>query len=132
MGKVRRQRQKFHLAAKSKSTNDLTEISDNSLQDNSNLNATDSDLFKSSDNIFSGINIKHENLFKNLPQDFDVRSVVSSKSRKELKEEEQHLKKKEKLKLRRERFLKSKDSFKSFPIRKTCRNIKSINFFFRD
>lgn len=105
MGKVRRQRQKYHLSAKSKSGNDHTKTEDN----DGKCNLLTSNIFKSDENIFAGINIKHEDLYKNIPRDFDATSVISSKSRREEKLETQHLTKKEKLKLRREKFMKKID-----------------------
>lgn len=64
--------------------------------------------FAPADNIFAGLDISVDSLTKTLPKEFDVRSLASTKSRKELKLEEQHLKKKVKQKLRHERFLQSK------------------------
>lgn len=104
MGKIKKLRQKYHLSLKkSKSLSSLQENIDN----NGDLNLTKK-LFQSSENIFSAININYDDLTKTLPKDYDVRSIISTKSRKELKEEERHLKKKDRQKLRHERFLNSK------------------------
>lgn len=104
MGKIRRQRQKYHLARKSDSLNDGAKAKDDISTKKSDLTARN--LFKSNENIFAGI--KQEDILKNLSQDFDAKSMVSCKSRREEKLETQHLKKKEKMRLRRERFMNSK------------------------
>lgn len=103
MGKVRKLRQKYHISLKkSKSASNLPE----EVSKGDEL-ASKKNLFKSTDNIFAGIDINFDSLTKTLPKDFDTRSLISTKSRKELKEEERHMKKKDKLKLRHQRFLQS-------------------------
>lgn len=104
MGKVKKLRQKYHMTLKkSKSLGSLPENLENSCYEKRK-----SDLFKSNENIFAGLDISFDELTKSLPKDFDVRSIVSTKSRREIKEEEKHLKKKEKQKRRHDRFLNSK------------------------
>ncbi|KAK6629160.1 hypothetical protein RUM43_002977 [Polyplax serrata] len=101
MGKVKKLRQKYHMTLKkSKSLGSLPENLESSYDEKRK-----SDLFKSNENIFAGLDISFDELTKSLPKDFDVRSIVSTKSRREIKEEEKHLKKKEKQKRRHDRFL---------------------------
>lgn len=87
MGKVRKQRKKLHLEAKSQS---------------SGSQAAPEMLIKPQENLFEGIHIDFNSLNKNLSD--DVRSVKSFKSVKS--ESGKSLSKKDKLKLRREMLLK--------------------------
>ncbi|KAL0279829.1 UNVERIFIED_CONTAM: hypothetical protein PYX00_001307 [Menopon gallinae] len=105
MGKVRKLRKKYHLSKveEAKALKQAVQTSDENTK--TSVTTSKDNVIAPSDNIFAGLDISLDSITKTLPKDFDARSVVSTKSRKELKLEEQHLKKKVKQKLRHERFL---------------------------
>ncbi|ESO88047.1 hypothetical protein LOTGIDRAFT_234815 [Lottia gigantea] len=102
MGKIRRVREKYHSVAK-KNLKSSSEDNKMVAEENDNIVGLSSEEVASNmviqDNIFSTINIDKSKLSQRLP-DFDARSAITSKTLKGLS-----LKKKDKLKLRREYFM---------------------------
>ncbi|XP_033729102.1 protein FAM207A-like isoform X2 [Pecten maximus] len=100
MGKMKKNRQKFHAAAKKKDDNKV-EIVD--MLDMETDMKPPAPTFED-DNIFKGLKINKETLKQELP-DFDTRSTITSKSLKGL-----NMKKKDKKKLRHELWMKKLSS----------------------
>jgi endo-beta-N-acetylglucosaminidase D len=102
MGKLRRERQKYHLLGV-KSTNDASaNVTENDEASKKQLQET-STVLSVPENLFAGIDISPDNL-KQSVKDPDIRSVISKKSL----SAGSVISKKEKRKLRHEAFLKSK------------------------
>ncbi|KAJ8888832.1 hypothetical protein PR048_008326 [Dryococelus australis] len=97
MGKLKRARQKFHLSR-------TKEVDSNSTDTLTNFQSSSSNslsLNSIPENIFSGIEISFDDLKQKLPES-DVKSIISSRHDISKK----NLKKKEKIKLRHEMFVK--------------------------
>lgn len=101
MGKVKRNRQKFHAAAKKKEDNKAEVVDMLDMDTDAKLTSTPA---WDSENMFKGTKINKETLKQELP-DFDARSTITSKSLKGL-----NMKKKDKKKLRHELWMKKLSS----------------------
>ncbi|XP_060074783.1 uncharacterized protein LOC132554489 [Ylistrum balloti] len=99
MGKMRKNRQKFHAGAK-KNSDSKVEIVDME----TDMKVPPPTMPQEDDNIFKGLKINKDTLKQELP-DFDTRSTITSKSLKGL-----NIKKKDKQKLRHERWMKKLSS----------------------
>jgi hypothetical protein len=102
MGKLRRERHKYHLL-KVKSSNDASAAAVENNESSKGQSPEPSTLLPVPENLFSGVDISFDNLKQSL-KDCDVKSVISRKSL----SEGGVMSKKEKRKLRHEAFLKSK------------------------
>jgi hypothetical protein len=104
MGKLRRERHKYHLL-KVKSTNDASATATEANAPSEGQSPENSALLPVPENVFAGVDISFDNLKQSL-KDPDVRSVISKKSLSAGSVKS----KKEKRKLRHEAFLKSKET----------------------
>jgi hypothetical protein len=108
MGKLRRERHKYHLL-RVKSTNDASATATENKESSEGQSPETSTLLPVPENLFAGVDISLDNLKQSL-KDPDVRSVISKKSLSAGSVKS----KKEKKKLRHEAFLKSKKTSLSF------------------
>jgi hypothetical protein len=123
MGKLRRERQKYHLL-KVKSANDASATATENYDTSKKQSSETSTLLCVPENPFAGIDICVDNLKQTL-KDSDVRSVISKKSICA-----GSVSKKKKKKLRHEAFLRSKTIENQFLLNtKLCKMINDLDSF---